>query len=106
MTPLPRNTTDETDHEYGCLQVLAFAGIEGEHATWLCECRCGEPSCKGRITTRGVRLRKGHVVSCGALRGNSGIRRQARMKVPAKRRLQIAKMGGAAFARSKAAPST
>jgi len=103
MIPLPPNTVDETGHVYGALEVLEYAGREetAGHARWLCQCSCGEPACKGRVTVRGKLLRAGGQVSCGALRGNPELRRAARLKVPPKRRLAIARMGAAARRRAK-----
>ena len=95
--PLPKGTIDEVGHSYGCLTVKEFAGRDdGGGSACLCHCECGDAQCKGAITVRGAKLRSGRVVSCGRLRANAGVRQAARMKVPARRRKQIAVLGGAA----------
>lgn len=91
---LPRGTIDETGHTYGCLKVKEYAGLDsGGGAAWLCDCSCGDPECLRQVKVRGAKLRAGRVVSCGRLRANAGVRREARMKLPAKRRKAIARMG-------------
>jgi hypothetical protein len=92
MIPLPKNTIDEAGHEYGWLRVIEYAGVSAwRNALWLCECRCGV-----RKVVSSKRLRNERTVSCGCYRANPEIRRAARMKVSAKRRRAIAKMGAAA----------
>jgi hypothetical protein len=65
------------------------------HAIWLCVCRCGK-----RVLVPSHRLKRDlhPQVSCGCQRANTNVRKAARLKVPAERRSEIAKMGGAAFA--------
>lgn len=89
--PLPKNTTDETGHRYGKLVALEYAGDQSHSAMWLCQCDCGQ-----QTLVRGAKLRSGRVVSCGCWRADPNVRQAARMKTPARRRKQIAKMGNAA----------
>jgi len=70
---------------------------------WLCECQCAD---KTRKVIRGNNLRRtlnhpddsvpGKTVSCGCFRRDTGVRREARMKLTASLRKRIAKKGGAA----------
>jgi hypothetical protein len=66
------------------------------HAYWTCTCVCGTVK-----QVRGNRLlaKRNPVRSCGCYRANSDVRAAARMEVPAKRRHEIAAMGGAARAK-------
>lgn len=76
---------------FGCLVVKFFAG-QDKHgkALWCCECDCGV-TCRvpgGRLLgTSNDTAQK----SCGHLRADPGIRRAARLNVPAKRRGEICK---------------
>jgi hypothetical protein len=101
--PLPKNTIDETGNRYGYLRVIEYAGSDGAgtHASWLCRCQCGK-RCKGSAVVRGSRLRAGRQISCGMLRADPGVRHDARMKTPARRRKQIAKLGAQARERLNA----
>lgn len=87
-----RNVIDEMGHTHGWLTVREYAGLDNwRAATWLCACTCG------RLTIqRGTRLRQGKVVSCGCQKRDHNVRQAARWQVSPKRRVQIAKLGGAA----------
>jgi hypothetical protein len=74
------------------LAVLEEAGVRDSKMYWLCQCDCGN-----RVTVRGTRLTQGRTVSCGCYRADPAIRSAARMQIPARRRKQIARMGGAAY---------
>jgi len=92
--PLPVGTIDEVGHAYGCLTVREYSGIApGGGALWLCDCACGQEACRRETKVRAAKLRSGAIISCGALRGNFGIRQAARLKVSPRRRKQIARMG-------------
>ena len=98
MIALPRNTTDETGHTYGGLTVIEYAGVSAQrNALWLCECVCGK-----RKPVSSKHLRNGRAVSCGCYKANPVIRRAARMKVSARRRKAIARMGAVASIASRA----
>lgn len=77
---------------FGRLTIPAAAEpiIRG-HAMWPCTCECG-----AQTLVRGSKLLSGLIVSCGCYRADPALRQGARMKVPARRRRQIARMGGAA----------
>ena len=97
MIALPVGTIDETGHTYGCLTVREYSGVApGGGAFWLCDCACGQEACRRKTKVRAAKLRSGAIVSCGALRGNAGIRQAARAKTPARRRKQIARAGARA----------
>lgn len=91
--PLPAKVLDERGHKYGLLLVEEFAGVVGK-AAWRCRCECGNV-----VTVRGDRLRTGRTVSCGCWRANPDVRQAARLKVPARRRSAIARMGSDARGR-------
>src|SRR5690242_14687926 len=95
LTPLPRGTVDETGHTYGRLRVIDYAGLLDGKASWNCVCECrGMTGHPGKTIARGDRLRNGSCVSCGCWRADPNIRQAARGKVSAKRRREIARMGG------------
>ena len=48
---------------FGKLTVIAREGLDGKHATWLCECDCGN-----QIVATGNHLRTGHTQSCGCIK--------------------------------------
>jgi len=91
MADLPSNTIDERGHHYGRLVVEDYAGSDTGGALWWCSCECG-----GRIKTRGKRLRTGRTVSCGCWRADHDVRQAARLKVPRRRRREIARLGNRA----------
>jgi len=64
------------------------------HARWPCVCACG-----ARTLVRGSKLVAGLTVSCGCHRADPAVRQAARMQMPARRRREIAAMGGAAVKR-------
>jgi hypothetical protein len=102
IVDLPKGTIDETGHTYRYLTVREYAGVDPTsgtgHALWLCDCECGQDGCLGQVKVRGTKLRSRITTSCGRARANRDIRQAARMQTPARRRTEIAKMGGAAFA--------
>ncbi len=74
---------------FGRLVVQFYAGMDKHGKTyWCCLCDCGQ-TCR----VPGARLlgtgRKNNQKSCGCLRADPGIRRAARLKVPAKKRAEI-----------------
>jgi hypothetical protein len=79
--------------QVGRWMLLRPDGIDGYAETyWLCRCECG--------TVRSVRarsLKRGTSNSCGCLRADPGVRREARMKVPAAKRRKIARLGGSVY---------
>jgi hypothetical protein len=95
VIPLPKNTIDETGRTYGQLKVLEFAGVRAGRAAWLCECACGN---RKVISSKQLRATgwEGRAISCGCMRANPDVRRAARMVTPARRREEIASMGGEA----------
>ena len=94
MIPLPKGTIDETGHRYGRLTVEEYIDSPGA-ALWRCMCECGS-----EIVARGSKLRQGIIVSCGCWRADPNVRQAARLKVSARRRKQIASLGGLAAAQS------
>ncbi len=87
--PTPPRVKSLVGCRFGRLVVQFYAGMDKHHKSyWCCLCDCGK-------TTRvpGARLlgsgRKNNQKSCGCLRADPGIRRAARLKVPAKRRAEI-----------------
>ena len=93
--PLHPNVTDETGHRYSMLTVIEYAHASSGkgRAAWLCRCECGNE----RIVP-GKKLRQGKQISCGCSRAIPAIRQAARMKISARRRKQIALLGGRASA--------
>lgn len=89
--PLPRGVNDLSNRAFGRLTVLEYLHTEHAHAIWRCRCECGT-----EIEARGQQLVSGRVVSCGCFRRDPEVRQGARMKVPARRRKEIARMGQAA----------
>lgn len=74
---------------FGRLKVSHFACLtpKWRKTMWCCTCECG-----GSIRVDGTDLMTGRTVSCGCARADPQIRRAARMKVPVKRRKQIAQL--------------
>src|SRR5208282_2086850 len=77
---------------FGRLKVTAFAGF-GQGVSrpfWCCLCKCGN-TCRveGRLLLGTKDRAKHRQVSCGCARADPEVRREARMKVPAKKRAQI-----------------
>jgi hypothetical protein len=70
--------------------------IRGGYAWWPCTCECG-----GKIWAPGNKLQGGRVVSCGCYRADPAVRRAARLRIPARRRREIARMGAAARAKGR-----
>lgn len=60
---MSRKATDETGNVYGRLTVVRRGENQGLHASWRCECECGNET-----LVRGSDLRKGSSRSCGCLR--------------------------------------
>ncbi len=91
MIPLDPRINDLRGRRFGRLQIPTTAEprIPGHHAEWPYLCDCGA---KG--WARGTRLTQGRQVSCGCYRADPAVRRAARMRTPAKRRREIARMGG------------
>lgn len=94
MIDIPRKVRDITGYKFGRLTVRELADIHGGKAYWRCDCMCG-----GETVVRGAKLVEGRIVSCGCQRADPIIRQAARLKVPARRRKQIALKGGAATAK-------
>lgn len=88
---MSRPIEDLTGQKFGRLTVRELHGSEGGHASWTCDCECGKET-----QVRGTRLRSGRIVSCGCWRADPAVRRAAMLRVPAKRRKQIAQLGKAA----------
>lgn len=85
--------TDLTNQRFGRLLVIYETEPDRyRHSMWFCQCDCGEVT-----ITRGYRLLEGRAVSCGCARRDPEIRRAARLKTPARRRHEIAVMGGEAL---------
>jgi len=94
--PAPRQ--DLTRRRFGSLKVIEFDAVRHKAAYWLCECHCGQPACEGRISVKATRLLGGKTKHCAALgyRRDPERHKTARAKVPARKRLSIARKGGAA----------
>ena len=79
-------------HRFGRLKVTAFAGFGRgvSRPFWCCLCECGN-TCRveGRLLLGTKDRAKHRQVSCGCARADPEVRREARMKVPAKKRAQI-----------------
>ncbi len=97
MTSLPRAVNDLRGRRFNRLRVPRNAEpeIRNRHAYWPCVCQCPK---KTRLSVRGTSLVKGRIVSCGCWRADHDVRQGARMRVPVKRRIEIAAAGGAAYA--------
>lgn len=77
---------------FGRLKVKHFAGADKWRKTyWCCTCECG-----ASLRVRGEKLLSGRQVSCGCARADKHVRREARLKVPSRKRKQIARMGASA----------
>ncbi len=77
---------------FGRLVVKHFAGQDQWRKThWCCECDCG-----ATLRVRGEKLLMRKQVSCGCQRADPGVRREARLRVPAKKRAAIARKGARA----------
>lgn len=59
---------DLTGQRYGKLLVVAYGGVRGKLAQWICRCDCGT----WRAAYRG-HLKDGHTVSCGCRRAEKNI---------------------------------
>lgn len=81
--------------KFGKLKVR-FSLERDEHRQqyFCCQCDCG-----ATVSVRGAKLISGQQKSCGCLRGDPKVRHEARMKVPAKKRLAISRKGSAASAK-------
>src|SRR5580658_661036 len=66
--------------------------IRDRAAYWPCVCDCGTQP----YWARAAKLKAGRIVSCGCARADPAVRQGARLRTPAKRRREIARMGGAA----------
>ena len=87
--PIPPRVRSLVGARFGRLVVQFFAGMDKHHKSyWCCLCDCGAV-CR----VPGARLlgtgRRNEQKSCGCLRADPGIRKAARLKVPAKRRREI-----------------
>jgi hypothetical protein len=93
MIPLDRKINDLRGRRFGRLAVPADAepDLSDGHARWPCLC-----DCTGRALVRGSKLVAGLIVSCGCYRADPAVRQAARLRTPAKRRREIAGMGGLA----------
>jgi hypothetical protein len=74
---------------FGELEVLGPAGVRGSHTYWECRCSCGKSH-----TVRGSKLINQDTRSCGHLRADHTVRRNAWLRVPAARRKAISSEGG------------
>lgn len=91
---LHHNTRSLLGMRFGRLVVQEYdeARTPGDHhAHWRCVCDCGQS-----VVVRGAKLTAGRVVSCGCWRADPAVRQAARLRTPARRRKQIAKLGGRA----------
>lgn len=66
-TPLPKRVKDESGNAYGKLTVMAFNGVRGRNARWLCRCECGNTA-----IVAGTDLRRKSTASCGCLSARAG----------------------------------
>jgi len=89
--PPPRKARNLNGMRFGRLKVMHYAGNDKHRkALWCCVCDCGNA-----VMVPGFRLLGQHhggpTKSCGCLRADPDFRRQARLKVTAKRRKEICK---------------
>ena len=85
---------------FGRWTVAEYSRSLGRHSYWWCRCACGNTDeIRGSHLVRYERL--GRMQSCGCWRADSDVRRAARLAMPAERRIEIAHMGGAAYAAAK-----
>jgi|ERR1022692_3500146 hypothetical protein len=93
MIPLGYKINDLRGRRFGRLAIPADAepDLGDGHARWPCVCDCGT-----RSLVRGSKLVASVIVSCGCYRADPAVRQTARMQTPAKRRREIAGMGGRA----------
>ena len=92
---MPTYKTDLAGRKFGKLRVKEFVEIRHAAAYWRCVCTaCGRTDYEARAS----RLLDGTTTSCGCLGYNHDIERhrKARMQVPRRKRLAIARMGAAA----------
>lgn len=81
--------------KFGRLKVrFALEPDQYRHAYFCCLCDCG-----ATVRVRAARLIAGAYKSCGCQRGDPKVRREARMKVPARKRLEISRKGSKASAK-------
>jgi hypothetical protein len=93
ISSLDRKINDLRGRRFGRLTIPPNAepDLTDGHARWPCNCDCG-----ARTLVRGSKLIAALIVSCGCHRADPAVRQGARMQMPAKRRREIAAMGGAA----------
>jgi hypothetical protein len=97
-----REREDLTGQTFGFLRVIELHHVEDGHGYWLCEClwprgpRGGK--CGKRTIVRDAKLKNGRTVSCGCARADPEVRRTARMQILAKRRRELAALGGRTLA--------
>lgn len=84
---------DLRGNSYGRLVVIDFDALRPEggisRAWWRCHCVCGK-----FLSVSGRKLTGGRTTSCGCGKRDPEVRREARMKVPAEKRREIAALGG------------
>ena len=83
--------TDLRGRIFGRLSIANRAEpvIRNGRACWQCTCECGAEK-----LVRGKDLLNGRAVSCGCFRSDPAVRQGARMKVPKRERVRIARLGG------------
>lgn len=91
---MPPRTKSLIGCRFGRLQVRYYAGSDKHGKSyWCCLCDCGAVCRIPGARLLGTGKRKNGVpeiqVSCGCAKADPGIRRAARLKVPAKRRAEI-----------------
>ena len=88
---------DLTGKHYGRLLVVELHHVDDwHHSHWKCICDPEKGGCGKPMISRENRLKRFRTVSCGCWRADPAVRRAARLKMPVKRRKQIARMGGKA----------
>lgn len=96
--PIPKRVQDMRGMRFGMLYVRAFAGMDGGHSTWCCECDCGA-LCKvprSRLLGNSGKDRGHSQKSCGCRKQDPDVQRAARAKIPASKRREIAAKARAA----------
>jgi hypothetical protein len=87
---MPGKVRDLKGRRFGRLIVRELENVRG-HAYWRCRCDCGADT-----VVRSQKLTSGRIVSCGCFKADPAVRQAARMRTPAARRRQIARLGAAA----------
>ena len=104
LIPIPPKVKSLIGMRFGRLRVIAFAGMsKSRHSSWCCECDCGNYC---RVVGQNLLGHKhGITASCGCKRADPAVQAASRLKVPAKRRVEICAKARASVRKRKPAYS-